>query len=173
MLVMVSRSTGLGRKARVDLRFRIASVTSIVYPNVTLFLLAKPNIVQRSLNGLAGVEHLDETNSDIFNVPFPRLAKSNTVTKPNVLLLLVDDLKPAMGCYGDKYAITPHMDALAKRGVRFDLLQPGGVYAIEVYADARGTLDLDRALRSGQSPASGDAQRGDDVTVFFTVRLPR
>ena len=41
--------------------------------------------------------------------------------KPNVLLLLVDDLKPAMGCYGDKQAITPNMDALAKRGVRFDL----------------------------------------------------
>ena len=36
--------------------------------------------------------------------------------KPNVLLLLVDDLKPAMGCYGDRHAITPAMDALAARG---------------------------------------------------------
>ena len=35
--------------------------------------------------------------------------------KPNVLLLLVDDLKPAMGCYGDRHAITPAMDALAAR----------------------------------------------------------
>ena len=41
--------------------------------------------------------------------------------KPNVLLLLVDDLKPAMGCYGDRHAITPAMDALAARGIRFDL----------------------------------------------------
>ena len=41
--------------------------------------------------------------------------------KPNVLLLLVDDLKPAMGCYGDRLAITPAMDALAARGMRFDL----------------------------------------------------
>ena len=41
--------------------------------------------------------------------------------KPNVLLILVDDLKPAMGCYGDDLAITPAMDALAKRGMRFDL----------------------------------------------------
>ena len=41
--------------------------------------------------------------------------------KPNVLLILVDDLKPAMGCYGDAVAKTPHMDALAKRGMRFDL----------------------------------------------------
>ena len=41
--------------------------------------------------------------------------------KPNVLLLLVDDLKPAMGCYGDVNAHTPHMDKLAARGMRFDL----------------------------------------------------
>ncbi|MEL0119892.1 MAG: sulfatase, partial [Opitutae bacterium] len=41
--------------------------------------------------------------------------------KPNVLLLLVDDLKPAMGCYGDVNAHTPNMDNLAARGMRFDL----------------------------------------------------
>ncbi|MDA7520565.1 sulfatase [bacterium] len=41
--------------------------------------------------------------------------------KPNVLLILVDDLKPAMGCYGDNAAITPNMDALASRGMRFDM----------------------------------------------------
>ncbi len=40
--------------------------------------------------------------------------------KPNVLLILVDDLKPVLGCYGDKTAKTPHLDALAARGMRFD-----------------------------------------------------
>lgn len=40
---------------------------------------------------------------------------------PNVLLILVDDLKPAMGCYGDSNAITPNLDKLAERGMRFDL----------------------------------------------------
>jgi iduronate 2-sulfatase len=41
--------------------------------------------------------------------------------RPNVLLILVDDLKPALGCYGDPIAKTPHMDRLAARGMRFDL----------------------------------------------------
>lgn len=39
---------------------------------------------------------------------------------PNVLLILVDDLKPALGCYGDQLARTPHLDRLAARGLRFD-----------------------------------------------------
>lgn len=41
--------------------------------------------------------------------------------KPNVLLILVDDLKPIMGCHGDPLAKTPHMDKLSARGIRFDL----------------------------------------------------
>lgn len=41
--------------------------------------------------------------------------------KPNVLMLLVDDLKPALGCYGDPHAVSPNIDSLANRGVRFDL----------------------------------------------------
>lgn len=40
--------------------------------------------------------------------------------RPNVLMILVDDLKPALGCYGDGAAITPHIDSLAARGIRFD-----------------------------------------------------
>lgn len=41
--------------------------------------------------------------------------------KRNVLMILVDDLKPAIGCYGDKLAITPNIDKLASKGVKFDM----------------------------------------------------
>ncbi|SFB90443.1 iduronate 2-sulfatase [Parapedobacter composti] len=39
---------------------------------------------------------------------------------PNVLLILVDDLRPAIGAYGDPVALTPHIDQLAARAIRFD-----------------------------------------------------
>lgn len=40
--------------------------------------------------------------------------------KPNVLFIAVDDLKPTLGCYGDKLAKTPSADRLAKQGVVFE-----------------------------------------------------
>jgi arylsulfatase A-like enzyme len=40
--------------------------------------------------------------------------------KPNVLLILVDDLKPAIGAFGDPHAKTPALDSLASRGIRFE-----------------------------------------------------
>jgi arylsulfatase A-like enzyme len=39
--------------------------------------------------------------------------------RPNVLFIISDQHKfKALGCYGDRQAITPHMDTLAKNGVR-------------------------------------------------------
>ncbi len=40
--------------------------------------------------------------------------------KPNVLFIVVDDLRPELGCYGREHIHSPNIDALAKRGVVFD-----------------------------------------------------
>jgi uncharacterized sulfatase len=45
---------------------------------------------------------------------------ADTSARPNVLFIIVDDLTTTLSCYGDRDARTPHMDALAARGVRFD-----------------------------------------------------
>jgi arylsulfatase A-like enzyme len=47
----------------------------------------------------------------------PTIAQEKT--KPNVLFIAVDDLKPVLGCYGDKIIKTPNIDRLAKMGTVF------------------------------------------------------
>jgi iduronate 2-sulfatase len=39
--------------------------------------------------------------------------------RPNVLMIVVDDLRPELGCYGRSFAKTPNIDRLAARGVVF------------------------------------------------------
>ncbi|MGJ8683633.1 MAG: sulfatase-like hydrolase/transferase [Nonlabens sp.] len=46
-------------------------------------------------------------------------AQNTDKKKPNVLLIFVDDLRNNLGAYGDEQAITPNIDALAKKGVTF------------------------------------------------------
>lgn len=46
--------------------------------------------------------------------------KRAVTNRPNVLLLLVDDLKPSFNAYGDTWVHSPNLDRLAARGMRFD-----------------------------------------------------
>ncbi len=48
-------------------------------------------------------------------VAFPAVAKS-----PNVLFVVVDDLRPLISCQGDPVAITPNLDKLAADGMVFE-----------------------------------------------------
>lgn len=39
---------------------------------------------------------------------------------PNVLFVIIDDLKPALNCYGDKSAYTPNIDFIAQKSFVFN-----------------------------------------------------
>lgn len=41
------------------------------------------------------------------------------VARPNILLIIVDDLRTTLGCYGDVNAYTPNIDALAEDSIVF------------------------------------------------------
>lgn len=43
----------------------------------------------------------------------------NDIIRPNILFISIDDLRPALGAYGDTVAITPHLDLLAGEGMTF------------------------------------------------------
>ncbi|MEO0476276.1 MAG: sulfatase [Planctomycetota bacterium] len=40
--------------------------------------------------------------------------------RPNILFILIDDLRPELGCYGSPVAVTPHLDQLASEGLLFE-----------------------------------------------------
>ncbi|WP_242121688.1 sulfatase [Aestuariivivens sediminicola] len=48
------------------------------------------------------------------------MAKAQEIAKPNVLFIVVDDLRPELGCYGKSQIISPHIDRLAASGMIFN-----------------------------------------------------
>ena len=56
--------------------------------------------------------------------------------RPNVLWITVEDMSPQLGCYGDAYADTPNIDALAAKGMIYNscwsvCLKRGGLIRVK------------------------------------------
>ena len=77
----------------------------------------------------------------------------------NVLFIAVDDLRPQMGCYGDADAVTPHMDALARRGMVFE----------RAYCQEAVCNPSRASLMTGRRP---DTTRVWDLQTHFREALP-
>lgn len=82
-------------------------------------------------------------------------AAAPAATQPNILMIPVDDLKPLLGCYGDKTIHTPNIDRLAARGTRFlnnacqqAVCGPTRASLLTgLYPDATGVWDLETPMR--------------------------
>lgn len=65
-------------------------------------------------------------------------------TPPNLIVLLIDDMGwTDLGCYGSKYYETPHIDQLAKEGMRFT----------QAYSACTVCSPTRAAMMTGKSPA--------------------
>jgi len=82
----------------------------------------------------------------LFFATFAILAPSFAADRPNILWLTSEDHGPHMGCYGDTYADTPNVDALAARGMLFKHVWSCG----PVCAAARTTI-----IAGMYSPSTG------------------
>jgi len=59
------------------------------------------------------------TGSLAQNISVNDLQSQRNSNRPNIVLVISEDLSPRLRCYGDPIAVTPHLDNLAKEGVRF------------------------------------------------------
>jgi arylsulfatase A-like enzyme len=86
--------------------------------------------------------------------------------RPNIVLILLDDLGYAdLGCYGQKKIQTPHIDSLARDGMKFPHAYAGGA----VCAPSRCVLMTGRHL--GHAPIRANA--GTSPLPADTVTLAR
>jgi iduronate 2-sulfatase len=56
----------------------------------------------------------------LVTVALPAGAADAAPSKPNILFIVVDDLRPELGCYGKDYIKSPNIDRLAKGGMVFN-----------------------------------------------------
>jgi iduronate 2-sulfatase len=72
---------------------------------------------------VGGVTALPKMRAALLSLLLPvascAAGQASIPSRPNVLVIAVDDLRPALGCYGDRFAKTPNIDRLAARGVVF------------------------------------------------------
>lgn len=100
---------------------------------------------------------------------------THAADRPNILLLVAEDLSPRIGAWGDTVADTPNLDALARGGVRFtNVFTTAGVCAPSraalitgVYQNGMGA----EHMRASNRPAGGYASVPPAVVKAFPELL--
>ena len=71
----------------------------------------------------------------LFSLSFTLWANDTADKQPNVLFIMVDDLRPELGAFGNETVISPNIDKLAAGGMRFE-----NVYCMPQCTPTRATL---------------------------------
>lgn len=92
-------------------------------------------------------------------VLFALSASAQNAPRPNILLLMAEDMSPRVGAFGDRLAVTPNLDALAAHGVRYsNTFTTAGVCAPSRAAHILGMHQIaagTQHMRSSTRPAGG------------------
>ena len=81
---------------------------------------------------------------------------------PNILWITSEDNGPELGCYGDDYAITPHIDGLAEKSSRYLHFWSNA----PVCAPARTTI-----ITGVYPPATGAEHMRSNVPLSSTLKM--
>ena len=85
-----------------------------------LFRALWTTVVGAALVGAAWVGAPQSSSAQALRLADNNPARLAQARRPNVLLIMADDLNNDMGTYGHRLVKTPNLDRLAARGVRFD-----------------------------------------------------
>jgi N-sulfoglucosamine sulfohydrolase len=69
--------------------------------------LSRRSFMEKAFAGLAAAAFL------------PSLSRGVEKQRPNILWISTEDISPHLGCWGEKFAITPNMDKFAAEGIRY------------------------------------------------------
>jgi iduronate 2-sulfatase len=86
-------------------------------------------------------------------------ARAAQTNRPNVLFIVVDDLRPELGCYGRDYIKSPNIDRLARAGMVFD----------RAYCQQAVCSPTRSSLLTGTRP---DTTKVWDLKTHFRTALP-
>jgi arylsulfatase A-like enzyme len=86
-------------------------------------------------------------------------ASAMAADKPNVLFLVVDDLRPELGCYGKDYIKSPNIDRIAASGMVFD----------RAYCQQAVCSPSRTSVMTGVRP---DTSKVTDLVTHFRQALP-
>lgn len=92
----------------------------------------------------------------------PASASTDAKSRPNVLFIAVDDLRPQLGCYGHNDIVSPNLDRLAQEGLLFE----------RTYCQQAICMSSRASLMSGYRPHKGGLFKNGALYEHVPDALP-